>query len=150
MKTAVDMAVENVRSGRGGPFAALVVRDGRIVGRGTNRVTSANDPTAHAEVVAIRSACEALGTFHLHGCRLYATCEPCPMCLGAAYWSRLDAVYYAATREDARDAGFDDEHIYRELALPASERRIEMARVLPESAARAFEAWAEKADRTPY
>lgn len=150
MRTAVEMAVHNVRSGTGGPFAALVVEDGHIVGEGTNRVTIANDPTAHAEMLAIRSACEALDTFLLQGCELYTTCEPCPMCLGAVYWSRIHRVYYAATRKDAREAGFDDEDIYAEVVRPLSERRIEMVQALPEAAAKAFDAWAAQTDRVPY
>lgn len=150
MQTAVEMAANNVRSGTGGPFAALVVEDGRIVGEGTNRVTTSNDPTAHAEILAIRSACEALGAFQLHGCELYTTCEPCPMCLGAIYWARIDRIYYAATREDAREAGFDDEYIYEELARPLSERRIEMVRALPEAASKAFDVWAAQSNRMLY
>lgn len=150
MRTAVEMAVENVRSGRGGPFAALVVRQGRVVGRGCNRVTIDNDPTAHAEINSIRSAAAAMGTFNLAGCELYATCEPCPMCLGAAYWARLDRIFYAATRDDAMAAGFDDETIYKELARPLSERSIEMIRTLPEEADTAFRAWADYETRVPY
>lgn len=150
MGAAIDLAVRNVRSGKGGPFAALVVQDGRIVGEGTNCVTSSNDPTAHAEINAIRSACAELQSYRLNGCELYTTCEPCPMCLGAIYWARIDRVYYAATRDDARDAGFDDRHIYEELARSIPHRRIDMIRALPESAAKAFDAWAEQSDRVPY
>ncbi len=150
MRTAVEMAVDNVCSGTGGPFAALVAREGRIVGRGCNRVTVDNDPTAHAEINAIRSAAAAVGTFNLSGCDLYATCEPCPMCLGAVYWARLDRIFYAATRKDAMAAGFDDEAIYDELARPVSERGIAMIRALPEAADAAFRAWAAYEARVPY
>src|SRR5580700_6907154 len=124
MARAIELAIENVRSGRGGPFAALVVKDGRIVGEGTNCVTASNDPTAHAEVVAIRAACAALGSFQLDGCDFYTTCEPCPMCLGAIYWARLSSVYFAATAADAAAAGFDDAFIYEQLALPLAARKI--------------------------
>jgi guanine deaminase len=144
------MAVQNVTTGQGGPFAALVVDDGTIIGRGTNVVTTLNDPTAHAEVVAIRRACDAQNDFELQGCTLYATCEPCPMCLGAAYWARLDRVYYAATRADAAAAGFDDEHIYEELATPPAERRIPMEQALVAEAQRPFEAWIDYEERVEY
>lgn len=115
MEQAIQLAVENVRSGRGGPFAAVVVKNGQVIATGSNRVTSTNDPTAHAEVTAIREACRALNTFQLTGCDLYTSCEPCPMCLGAIYWARPDRVYFAATASDAADAGFDDSFIYEEL-----------------------------------
>lgn len=150
MATAVEMAVENVRSRLGGPFAALVVRDGRIVGRGTNLVTTSNDPTAHAEINAIRAACAELGTFELTGCDIYATCEPCPMCLGAVYWSRARRVIYAATRKDARRAGFDDDRIYRELVKAPQDRRIEMIRSSSADGRRPFEAWMALEDRIDY
>lgn len=150
MRRAVEMAVENVRSGVGGPFAALVVREARVVGEGTNRVTTTNDPTAHAEVIALRSACRALETFQLEGCELYTTCEPCPMCLGAVYWSRIDRVYYAASRADARRAGFADDDIYEELARPLADRRVEMIRLGAEAAADPFEAWSDHEDRISY
>ena len=117
MKEAIRLATENVRAGRGGPFAAVVVKDGHIIASGTNSVTSTNDPTAHAEVTAIREACRALGTFQLSGCEIYTSCEPCPMCLGAIYWARPDRVFYAATASDAAAAGFDDSFIYEELKL---------------------------------
>ncbi|MFB6098806.1 MAG: nucleoside deaminase [Salinibacter sp.] len=144
------MAVQNVTSGQGGPFAALIVEDGTIIGRGTNVVTTVNDPTAHAEVTAIRRACDARNDFELTGCTLYATCEPCPMCLGAAYWARLDRVYYAATREDAAAAGFDDNHIYEELTTSPEERRIPMEQKLESAAQRPFEAWLDYEDRVEY
>jgi tRNA(Arg) A34 adenosine deaminase TadA len=147
---AIEMAVQNVTAGQGGPFAALIVRDGEIVGRGTNVVTTINDPTAHAEVTAIRRACDAQDDFELTGCTMYTTCEPCPMCLGAAYWARLDRIYYAATREDAAAAGFDDDHIYEELSKPPADRRLPMTKALPNQAQRPFEAWADAEDRVPY
>lgn len=150
MRAAIDLAVRNVRSGKGGPFAALVVQDTRIVGEGTNCVTSSNDPTAHAEINAIRSACTEVQSYRLIGCDLYTTCEPCPMCLGAIYWARIARVYYAATQDDARAAGFDDWHIYEEMARPIPDRRIDMIRTLPEYGTKAFEAWAEQSDRVPY
>jgi tRNA(Arg) A34 adenosine deaminase TadA len=150
MRKAVDLSIENVRAGRGGPFAALVVRDDRIIGEGTNLVTSTNDPTAHAEVVAIRRACASLGHFELTGCDIYATCEPCPMCLGAIYWSRPARIYYACTAQDAARSGFDDSFIYQELRLPPQERRIPLIPLLRDEALAAFRAWDEKADKTPY
>jgi guanine deaminase len=126
MTRAVELAIENVRSGCGGPFAAVVARGSVVLAEGTNRVTSSNDPTAHAEIVAIREACRSLGHFQLTGCELFATCEPCPMCLGAIYWARPERVYFAATRGDAAEHGFDDALIYRELAQPLPLRRIPM------------------------
>src|ERR1019366_8751043 len=124
MQEAIRLAVENVRSGRGGPFAAVVAKQGRVIATGANCVTSTNDPTAHAEVTAIREACRALSAFQLTGCEIYTSCEPCPMCLGAIYWARPDRVYFAATASDAADAGFDDSFIYEELKRKHSERRI--------------------------
>ena len=150
MQEAVEMAIENVRAGRGGPFAALVVKDGEVVARGTNLVTSSQDPTAHAEVVAIRRACRSLGTFQLDGCDLYTSCEPCPMCLGAIYWARLDRVFYAGTREDAAAAGFDDHFIYDEIALTPAERHIAMIPLMRDEAQRAFAAWTDDDDRVEY
>jgi tRNA(Arg) A34 adenosine deaminase TadA len=150
MRYALDLAVRNVRDGRGGPFAALVVREGTILAEGTNRVTTSHDPTAHAEIVAIRAACREVGDFELDGCTLFSTCEPCPMCLGAVYWSRLDRVVYAATRTDAADAGFDDAHIYREIDKAPSDRRIPMTRVLPDDAREPFTAWKNHDERVEY
>src|SRR3954470_9019117 len=124
MREALSLAEAGMRSGRGGPFGCVVVRKGEIVGRGHNRVTSTNDPTAHAEVVAIRDACSNLGTFQLDGCTIYTSCEPCPMCLGAIYWARPAAIFYAGTQEDAAAAGFDDEHFYNELDKPNEEREL--------------------------
>ena len=150
MKRALDLAVENARSGRGGPFAALVVKGGRVIAEGTNLVTSANDPTAHAEVVAIRRACAALETFQLTGCELYTSCEPCPMCLGAIYWARPAAVYYSGSHVDAAAAGFDDSFIYQQTRLPAAERHIPMRRLLAALANIPFDAWLHNAGRIPY
>lgn len=149
MRAAIQRAVDNVQAG-GGPFAALVVQDGAVIAYGTNRVTPTTDPTAHAEIVAIRRACAALDRFHLDGCTLYATCEPCPMCLGAIYWAHLDRVLYAGTRTEAADAGFDDAHIYDEIARPPAERSIPMQRCLPEGGQRPFEAWGAYEDRVAY
>ena len=144
------MAVDNVITGVGGPFAALVVREDKILSRGVNLVTSTNDPTAHAEVVAIRRACEALASFQLNGCDLYTTCEPCPMCLGAIYWARPRAVYYASTRTDAAEAGFDDSLIYDEISMPLEERRIPMRNMMREEALACFQAWRDCQQRIDY
>lgn len=149
MREALALAAQSVRDG-GGPFGAVVVRDGVVIGRGNNRVTPDNDPTAHAEVVAIRAACRSQGSFSLEGCELYVNCEPCPMCLAAAYWARLERIYYAATRDDAATAGFDDALIYQEVCLLPEQRRLPLLRLLPEEAGDAFAAWAAKADRIDY
>jgi guanine deaminase len=150
MQEAIQRAVENVRSGRGGPFGAIVVKDGRVIATGTNLVTSANDPTAHAEVTAIREACRALSTFQLTGCEIYTSCEPCPMCLGAIYWARPDRVYFAATASDAAEAGFDDSFIYDELNLPHGERKIPFEPMMREAGLEPFREWARKSDRKQY
>ena len=150
MREALDLATENARVGAGGPFAALIVRGDEVVARGTNRVTTSNDPTAHAEVEAIRAACSALGDFQLGGCTLYTTCEPCPMCMGAIYWARPERVVYASTRQDAAAAGFDDALIYSELTRPPEARRIPMHSLLREEGGRPFEAWAQAEKRTDY
>ena len=150
MRRAIELADEAVRVGRGGPFGAVVVRDGAIVGAGSNEVTSTNDPTAHAEVVAIRRACLALGTFGLAGCVLYASCEPCPMCLGAIYWAHLDRLYFAAGREDAEQAGFDDGHIYRELALEPAARMLPTARCLVGEGRIVLDRWRLTPTKIPY
>jgi tRNA(Arg) A34 adenosine deaminase TadA len=150
MLRAIELADRNVRMGQGGPFGAVVVRDGRVVGAGANEVTSSNDPTAHAEVIAIRNACRALATFRLDGCELYASCEPCPMCLGAAYWARLDRLWYAAGREDAERAGFDDGLIYRELTAASGDRRLPHARLLIEAGRDVLERWRVAPDKIPY
>ena len=133
-----------------GPFGAVVVKNGEIVGRGFNQVTSSNDPTAHAEVVAIRDACNNLGTFQLEDCEIYTSCEPCPMCLGAIYWARPRKVYYANTREDAAEIGFDDAFIYQEIPLPLHQRKIEMIPLGREEAQKAFQFWKDKSDKTEY
>jgi len=150
MRRAIALALENVRNGRGGPFAALVVKDGRILAEGANRVTSTNDPTAHAEVVAIREACRKLDDFQLSGCDLYTTCEPCPMCLGAIYWARPARVYYASLAADAAAAGFDDAFIYDELERPLDARRIPMLQLLRNESLEIFSLWKRQEDKTPY
>ncbi len=150
MRRALALADEGMNGNAGGPFGAVIVKDGHIVAEGCNRVTSANDPTAHAEIVAIREACRALGTFDLSGAEIFASCEPCPMCLAAIYWARLGRIYYAGTRTDAARIGFDDEHIYREFALPVEGRAIPMERLLAREAAAAFAAWTKKVDKVRY
>ncbi len=150
LREAIRLSGEKMAAGEGGPFGAVIVQGGRIVGRGWNRVTSTNDPTAHAEIVAVRDACGRLGTFCLEGCEIYSSCEPCPMCLAAIYWARLGRIVYAATLDDAAAAGFDDCSFYREVALPRSERSIPSMQDLREEACRAFAAWLRKDDRTPY
>lgn len=149
MQRAIALAIENVRSG-GGPFAALVVKDHRVIAQGANRVTALNDPTAHAEMVAIREACRDLNHFQLTGCDLYTTCEPCPMCLGAIYWARPARVFYAGTAADAAAAGFDDALIYDELKLAPTSRRIPMEPLLREEALAIFTVWRELATKMPY
>lgn len=150
LRAAIDLATQHMQGGEGGPFGAVIVKEGAVIARGWNRVTSSNDPTAHAEVNAIRAACAELATFDLSGCELYTSCEPCPMCLGAIYWARLDRVYYAASRHDAALAGFSDEELYEEIPKPIEERRIPMTRALEEEGKAPFTAWAEKSDRIPY
>lgn len=149
MRRAIELSVANVLSG-GGPFGAVIVKQGRIVAEGSNRVTATCDPTAHAEIVAIRAAARALGQFHLEGCDIYTSCEPCPMCLGAVYWARLDRVFFSGTRADAARAGFSDAEIYDELAAPFASRRIPMIRLLAEEAGRPFREWQRKEDRIHY
>ena len=150
MREAIRLSEDGLTSGRGGPFGCVVVRKGRIVGRGSNQVTSTCDPTAHAEIVAIRDACKKLETFKLDDCTLYASCEPCPMCLSAIYWAHIPRVYYGNTRGDAADIGFDDDLIYREIPLPPSERRIRMEPLLRREALVAFREWSAKTDRVRY
>ncbi|MBO9640151.1 MAG: nucleoside deaminase [Siphonobacter aquaeclarae] len=150
MEQAVRLSFEGQRAGLGGPFGAVVVKDGRIVGRGHNQVTSTNDPTAHAEVVAIRDACRNLGTFQLTGCEIYTSCEPCPMCLGAIFWARPDAVYYACTHADASDAGFDDSFIYEQVALSPEKRTLKMVHLPWPEAREAFEEWKRSGGKTDY
>ena len=150
MARAIQLSIESVLSGRGGPFGAVIVRDGRIIAEGSNQVTSANDPTAHAEVLAIRRACDKLGVFELKDCALYTSCEPCPMCLGAIYWARPDRVYFAATASDAADAGFDDSFIYEELKRLHPERRIPFEPMMREAGLEPFREWTKKTDRVRY
>jgi len=150
MREAIALSLDNVRSGRGGPFGAVIARGGEVVGRGANGVTASNDPTAHAEILAIRAACQTLGSFELSDCELYASCEPCPMCLGAIYWARLERYYYANTREDAARAGFDDSRIYEEIARPAELRAVQGSRMLLDGAGGAFEEWLRSGAKVPY
>lgn len=150
MARALALALENVSTLRGGPFAAVVVRDGEILAEGVNRVTALHDPTAHAEILAIREACRKLGHFELTNCEIYATCEPCPMCLGAIYWARLERVYFAATATDASKAGFDDSFIYRELRRPAQRRKIPMIRIMRGEARKVFDAWEKQQGKICY
>lgn len=150
MRKAISLAFEGMRAGKGGPFGAVVVKDGKVIGQGSNRVLQGNDPTAHAEVEAIRDACRHLNHFQLTGCTLYTSCEPCPMCLGAIYWARPDKVYYACDRQDAAKAGFDDDFIYREIPLDPCDRSIRFEQLQRKEALPAFEGWVEKKDRTPY
>jgi len=150
MARAIQLSIDGVHSGRGGPFGAVIVKDGKIVAEGVNQVTSTNDPTAHAEVLAIRQACAKLGEFELRECELYTSCEPCPMCLGAIYWARIARVYFANTAEDAARIGFDDSFIYSELQRPYSQRRIPTVQMMREEALTGFQAWAEKPDKVKY
>ena len=146
----IELAIENVRSGLGGPFASVVVRDGAILAEGANLVTSTNDPCAHAEIVAIRRACQKLGSFELRGCEIYSSCEPCPMCLGAIYWARLARIYFAAAKEDASRAGFDDSFIYQEFSRRGDQREIQMMRIMNHKALDPFRAWEQQPNKVPY
>lgn len=150
MRQAIELSLRNLRESSGGPFAALVVRAGEIIARGTNMVTAMNDPTAHAEIVAIRNACAALRSFQLAACEIYATCEPCPMCLGAIFWARPAKVFYANTREDAAAIGFDDSLIYSQMTLPPSQRQLPMSQILRDEALVAFREWQKKPDKVQY
>ena len=150
MREAIRLSIEKMNAGHGGPFGAVVVRNGQIIARGFNNVTSSNDPTAHAEVDAIRKACAALGTHQLTDCELYTSCEPCPMCLGAIYWARPRKVYFGNTKHDAAQAGFDDRFIYEELAIPLQQRAIPMEQLLRSEALTAFQEWQKKEDRMDY
>lgn len=150
MRRAIDLSRDRMQSGYGGPFGAVVVKDGQIVGEGWNAVTSSNDPTAHAEVMAIRNACRALGTFSLQGCEIYTSCEPCPMCLSAIYWARLDKIWFANTHEDAAAIDFDDSFIYEQIAQPPQARSIPRERLMASEALEVFRQWAAKPDKTPY
>lgn len=150
MRRAIALSREHMQGGAGGPFGAVVVLDGKIVGEGWNQVTSANDPTAHAEVTAIRDACRRLGTFSLKGAVLYTSCEPCPMCLAATYWARIGHFFYGNDRADAAEIGFDDAFLYAELALPTERRALPSRRLLAGEAHAVFQEWTVKADRIPY
>lgn len=150
MGRAIELSVERMRSGKGGPFGAVIVKDGEIIAEGFNQVTSANDPTAHAEVTAIRAACAKLGRFDLKGCEIYTSCEPCPMCLAAIYWARLDRIHYANDRDQAAAIGFDDEFLYREIPKSIAERSIPTDRFMAQEAKAAFDEWASKADKIRY
>jgi len=150
MRAAIRLSQEGLRHNDGGPFGAVVVRRGKIIGRGWNRVTSANDPTAHAEIMAIREACRRLKNFRLDGCELYASCEPCPMCLAAIYWARIGKIYYANSQRDAAAIGFDDALIYREVARPLSRRQIPMRQLLRSEALKVFAEWKAKPDKIRY
>lgn len=149
MRKAIELSIENIKNG-GGPFGAVIAKDGEIIATGTNRVTADNDPTAHAEVNAIRKACQALKTFDLSGCTIYTSCEPCPMCLAAIYWAHIDKIYYGNNKKDAADIGFDDSYIYDELNLPVEKRTKLMNELLPEEAIKAFQLWDKTEDKTEY
>lgn len=149
MRKAIALSIDNVHNG-GGPFGAVIVKDGKIIATGVNGVTKHNDPTAHAEVTAIRKASKKLGTFDLEGCEIYTSCEPCPMCLGAVYWAHLDKMYYGNTKTDAKNIGFDDSFIYDEIDLKPENRKVKTIQVLADEAIKAFEAWTEKEDKVEY
>ena len=150
MARAIQLSIDNVLSGQGGPFGAVIVKDGGIIAEGVNSVTTKNDPTAHAEIVAIRQACSKIGNFALRGCEIYTSCEPCPMCLGAIYWAHLGAVYFGNVAVEASSIGFDDSFIYREFSQPAGQRSIPMRQIMHEEARAAFRAWQEKPNKIPY
>lgn len=150
MRTAIRLSENNVLQGRGGPFGAVIVKDGEVIAGSANMVVPNNDPTAHAEVSAIRLACQKLGTFNLSGCEIYTSCEPCPMCLGAIYWARLDKIYYANTKVDAADIGFDDKFIYDELDLQTGDRKLPVVQLLRDEALNAFRLWGANEGKTEY
>ena len=150
MREAIRLSIENVQSGNGGPFGTVIVKNGEIIASGVNKVTQSSDPTAHAEIVAIRNACETLGTFQLVGCEIYCSCEPCPMCLGAIYWARPDRIYFANTRKDAADINFDDNFIYNELDVSISQRKLPTTQLLRDEAQMAFTQWRESTAKTEY
>ncbi len=150
MQRAIELARDGIDGNEGGPFGCVVVRDGEIIGEGNNRVTSANDPTAHAEIIAIREGCKSLNSFQLDGCSIYTSCEPCPMCLGAIYWARPASVYYACTRDDAAEIGFDDRFIYEELERPNDEREMVLVNVMRDEAIEVFRSWDAKVDKVEY
>lgn len=150
MRRAIALSRQKMEENCGGPFGAVIVKDGKVVAEGWNQVTSSNDPTAHAEVTAIRNACKALGTFILEGCDIYTSCEPCPMCLSSIYWARLDNIYYANTRQDAAAIGFDDDFLYKEVPLPIEKRSKRTERLLAAEALEVFDAWEKKSDKIRY
>lgn len=150
MKQAIALAVENVTSGRGGPFGAVIVKDGAVIAKGANQVTATNDPTAHAEMTAIRKACKELGAFSLEGCDIYSSCEPCPMCLAAIYWARCKTIYYGCKAADAAKAGFDDAYLYEEMKKPLGERSLPAVNMFPEEAWQAFAAWMKSPMKVEY
>jgi len=150
MARAIQLSIDNVNRGRGGPFGAVVVKGTVIIGEGVNQVTSTNDPTAHAEVLAIREGCKKLGVFDLEGCEIYTSCEPCPMCLGAIYWARLSRVYFANTAADASNIGFNNSLIYHEISQPHPQRKIPMVQLMREEALAAFRAWKDEPDKIEY
>ncbi len=150
MREAIRLSINSMRAGNGGPFGAVIVKDGKVIARGFNKVTSTNDPTAHAEVVAIREACKVLGSFQLSGCEIYTSCEPCPMCLGAVYWARPDKMYFANTKADAAEIGFDDQFIYNEIELNVGNRHLPTEQLLHEEALIAFNEWKQKTDKIDY
>lgn len=150
LREAIRLSKEKMEAGEGGPFAAVIVKGGQIISKGWNCVTTTNDPTAHGEVMAIRKACETLGTFHLEGCEIYSSCQPCPMCLSAIYWARLDALYFAGSMADAADAGFDDRFLYKELSKPWNHRSLKTRQFLQDEAKRVFQIWVEKPDKINY
>ena len=150
MLEAVNAALKGMENNDGGPFGCVIVKDGKIVGRGNNKVTSHNDPTAHAEIMAIRDACKNLNSFQLEGCVIYTSCEPCPMCFGAIYWARPDKVFYGCSQQDAADINFDDEFIYKEIELPYEKRSIPFEQVARDIALEPFQKWSEKEDKTVY
>ncbi|HET9747311.1 MAG TPA: nucleoside deaminase [Chitinophagaceae bacterium] len=150
MRKAIRLSIANVDKATGGPFGAVIVKDGKVIARGTNNVTATNDPTAHAEIVAIRKACKTLKTFQLTGCEIYTSCEPCPMCLAAIYWARPDKIYFANSKEDAAAINFDDKMIYEEITKPVSERKIFTQQILREEALEAFRKWSETPNKIEY
>lgn len=150
IERAIDLSREHMNLGHGGPFGAVIVKEGKVISEGWNRVTSINDPTAHAEIDAIRKACQTLNSFELQGCEIFTSCEPCPMCLSAIYWSRLDRIYFANTREDAAKIDFDDEFLYSEITKKLAERKIPTIQLSNERALKVFEEWAQKMDKTSY
>jgi guanine deaminase len=150
MRMAIDLSEYNVNEGQGGPFGAVIVKDGMVVARSANKVVPTNDPTAHAEVSAIRLACQELGTYNLEGCEIYTSCEPCPMCLGAIYWARIDKIYYANTKADAAAIGFDDNFIYQEIDLPMEKRKLPHTQLMRDEALSAFKLWSESESKTDY